>query len=263
MKYMITLLLTGLVSLHGQAAAKFESLSGGVQIKIKDSKWSAAKLGQSLAADTIIATGPRGKAELVFPNGSTLRLNSLTQVTLDSYNFGKFGTQTVMSLRTGRVVAKIAKYKKGGASNYFLVRTPTAVAGVRGTIKEVAYSPDKGSEIKLVESEADVVDSSGKKSIVPEGGKSTVTTGETLTADKVATREAAATTNSQATTSANEVTISNNTGDFNFAPNARDFTDTQRLFDKFREDNFLELLKKPASGGGPAPVEDTLTVEKL
>jgi hypothetical protein len=198
---------------------------------------------------------------LIFPNGSELTLNSLTQVTLDLYSVGRFGTQTVMSLRTGRVVAKIAKYKNANELNYFMVRTPTAVAGVRGTIKEVAYSPDKGAEIKLLESGAEVVNTAHQKSAVPEGGKSKVSETATLTADKVATREAAATMTSTETSSAHEVAISHSTGDFNFSPNSRDFTDMQRIFDKLSESIFLEMQRK-AETGNLTP-EDILTIEKL
>lgn len=261
MKLAGALFLVTVFAVQAKPVAKFESLSGHVQYKGKDGKWMPAKLGQGLLAETVVETGPRGKAVLIFPNGSELTLNSLTQVTLDTYSIGKFGTQTVMSLRTGRVVAKIAKYKNANELNYFIVRTPTAVAGVRGTIKEVAYSPDKGSEIKLLESGAEVVNAAHQKSTVPEGGKSKVSEGATLTADKVATREATASMTSAETSSAHEVTISHSTGDFNFSPNSVDFTNMQHIFDKNSENIFKEMQRKIETG--TLTPEDILTIEKL
>lgn len=262
MKFASVLFLVTVIAIQAKPVAKFESLSGNVQYKGKDGKWLPAKLGQGLAAETVVETGPRGKAVLVFANGSELTLNSLTQVTLDLYSIGKFGTQTVMSLRTGRVVARIAKYKNANELNYFMVRTPTAVAGVRGTIKEVAYTPDKGSEIKLLESGAEILNAAHQKSAVPEGGKSRVSESATETADKVATREANALMNSHATTSEGEVTVSQQSGDYNFSPNLRDNFEMLHFFDKSREDNFRDLLRKPGTPGG-ATAEDTLAVEKL
>ncbi len=241
------LLATGL---HAEAVAKFEYLSGNVQYKLKGGQWKAAKIGVSLPPDTDLETGPRGQAVIIFHNGSKLTLHSLTHVNLESYGSGTYGTQTVMGLRTGRVVAQIAHYKQPAERNYFQVRTPTVVAGVRGTIQEISYSPDKGCEIKMLESASDIIDRARSKSVVPEGGKSRVTGGETVTADKVARREGGSTMTSQQFSTAGEQASSYSAGDLNFSGNPEDFLNFQHLYEKISQDVFEKA-------------RDVLVIEKL
>ena len=218
--------------------AKFEKLSGEVQYRVKNGQWKAAKLGLGLVPDTELQTGPRGKVIIVFANGSELAINSMTHAYLDSYGTGKYGSNTVMSLRNGRVIAKIAGYKNADQRNYFRIRTPTMVAGVRGTIQEVSYSPDKGCEVKMHESASDIIDRHRAKSVVPQGGKTQVSGAETLPADKVARNDNTATLASPQVSTAGERELSFSTGDFNFSSNSADFSDLLNLFDKAAGDVF-------------------------
>jgi len=112
------------------------------------------------------------------------------------------------------------------------------VAGVRGTIQEVSYLPDKGCEVKMHESASDIVDRHRAKSVVPQGGKTQVTPAETLTADKVARNDNTATLASTQASTAGERELSFSTGDFNFSSNSADFSDLLNLFDKAAGDVF-------------------------
>ncbi len=231
--------------------AKFEKLSGEVQYRVKGGPWKAAKLGLGLTADTELQTGPRGNVVIVFANGSELAINAMTHAYLESYGTGKYGSNTVMSLRTGRVIAKIARYKDANARNHFRIRTPTMVAGVRGTIQEVSYSPDKGCEVKMLESGSDIVDKFRAKSNVPQGGKTQITAAETLTADKVARNENTATLASPLSSTSGERELSFSTGDANFSSNSADFS------------GLLDLFEKAAGDVFAGQAADQLIIEKL
>lgn len=217
--------------------AKFETLSGHVQYKPKGGHWQDAKLGISLHLDTELETGPRSRVILVFTNGSTVALNALSSIVLDKYSTGTYGTQVVMSLRAGRMLAKIPKTQKTDERNYFHVRTPTVVAGVRGTIQEISYSPDRGTEIKMHESASDLVDRARGKTLLPQGGKSRVDKDGTQTADKAANRAQTTTLVSRQASTPGEVDFSYTSGDFGFSPNASDFAEFLRIYDRFVQDS--------------------------
>lgn len=227
--------------------AKFEMLSGHVQYRLQGGQWKDAKLGLALPAFTELETGPRSKVILVFANGSTLALNSQTSIVLDKYGTGPYGSQVVMSLRSGRLLAKIPKNKNGDQRHHFYVRTPTLVAGVRGTIEEISHSPDRGSEIKMHESGADVVDRNRAKTLLPQGGQSVANREAAMTADKTARRAQTSTLASSQVSTAGEAEFSYTTGDFTFSPNSPDFTEFLRIYERFAQDasaNEILLLEK-------------------
>lgn len=228
--------------------AKFEMLSGHVQYRLKGGHWKEAKLGLGLPVDAELETGPRSRALLVFANGSTLALNSLTSVMLDKYGTGTYGSQVVMSLRAGRLIAKIPKTNDAQQRNHFHVRTPTVVAGVRGTIQEISYSPDRGSEIKMHESASDLIDRARGKTLLPQGGTSLVNRDGTLPADKAARQAQTRMLVSSQVSTAGETDFSYTSGDFNFSPNAPDFAEFLRLYERFAQD---------------AASRDTFILEKL
>jgi len=221
-----------------KAAAKFESLSGPVQYRHKGGRWAEAKLGQALTVDTELETGPRASAVLIFANGSTLAMKSLTRVVIDQYGTGTYGTNIVISLNSGRLLAKIARYKNSGQFNHFRVRTPTAVAGVRGTIQEISYTPDKGTEIVMHEAASDAIDRMRARILVPEHGKSQVSISETLPADKTKTRESTRPMLSGQSSTEGENSVSYTSGDFNFSANSSDFTDFLRFYDRQAQEAF-------------------------
>lgn len=217
-------------TLSAKVAAKFESISGLVQYREKKGKWQNAKIGTPLNTDTELQTGPNGRATLLFPNGSKVSLSPGTLASLDQYGTGPYGSQTNMSLRMGRMNADIAKVNDSNKRNHFRVRTPTVVAGVRGTIQEIGHTADKGSDVILQESSSQIVDGNGRSTIVPQGGKSEVTSGGTTTSDKMEMKNSTVTMVGQGTTSG-EADMSFSSGDFSFSGNLGDLTDLFDLFD--------------------------------
>lgn len=224
--------------LLAKPVATFESLSGLVQVRESKGKWQNARLGTKLNTNSEIQTGATGKATLLFVNGNKITLSPGTLVSLDQYGEGGYGTQTTMSLRIGKMNADIAKVNDANVRNHFRVRTPTVVAGVRGTIQEVGHTPDKGSSVKLLESSSEIMNRHGQRSVVPQGGQSTVNKEGTTTADKTESKNQTATMVANQGATAGEAELATSAGDFTFSSNAADFDDFMSLIEALEELQF-------------------------
>ncbi|AFM13232.1 FecR family protein [Turneriella parva] len=232
-------------SLAAKVVAKFESITGAVQYREKGGKWQNAKIGSPLNDNTELQTGPTGKASLIFPNGTKVVLKPGTLASLDQYTTGSYGTQTNMSLRVGRMNADIAKVNDANVRNHFRVRTPTVVAGVRGSNADV--SNGTSTNIRMNEHSMDVRNVAGQQIRVPEGGGSQITGNKMLRADQLESRENTVTMTSQESSSGAEAEMAFFAGDNLFSSNPSDFTD----FMDFLE--FLDFLN----------AIDSVTFEKL
>ncbi len=221
-------------TLHAKVVAKFESISGIVQYREKGGKWQNAKIGTPLNDNTELQTSPTGKATLIFPNGTKVTLKPGTLAALDQYTTGSYGTQTNMSLRVGRMNADIAKVNDANVRNHFRVRTPTVVAGVRGSNADI--SNGMSTNIRMNEHSMDVNNRFGQQIRVPQGGASRVTGNEMLTADKMESREQTATMTAQEGASEEEAEMAFFAGDFLFSNNPSDFADFIDFLD------FLDFL---------------------
>ncbi len=164
MKRLIILLIT-FSAAFAESAGKFIFLTGQVQV-LENGAWKKAQMGMSVSAGSEIQTGLKSSAIVKFGNGSEMKINAGTVVSLADYREGGFGTETRVDLKMGKITAVIARHEK--AKNHFNVRTPTLVAGVRGTIEQISYSPEGGTRIDLIESSAEVVTRAGRF-IVSEG----------------------------------------------------------------------------------------------
>lgn len=97
--------------------------------------WKALKLGMELAPGTEVRTGNDATVDLYLDqNGPLVRLTENTVLKIDKLNFENTGVDTVietsLDLKAGRLVGVVKKLS--GTSKYE-VKTPTGVAGIRGT----------------------------------------------------------------------------------------------------------------------------------
>jgi hypothetical protein len=102
-------------------------VSGSVSVKTPaSSEWIAAKEGMLIKEEDTIRTGAASTAELAFGEGldNIINLFPDSQLVISSVNPG------LVRLEEGRVFSLIKRLDKGSS---FEVRTPTAVAGARGT----------------------------------------------------------------------------------------------------------------------------------
>ncbi len=117
--------------------ARLGAVTGDVTIQSKDGG-RLGKKGSAIAAGESVATGKGATAVIELPDGSRLKLRESGKlaVTLP----GAKSPATEVSLSFGSVFAKVAKR----FDQQFSVRTPTAVAAVRGTEFFTAYGRAKG-----------------------------------------------------------------------------------------------------------------------
>ncbi len=114
-------------SSHAMAdSAVVTAVKGSVQTK-KAGELVALKIGDKIAEAQSVQTGAASTAVLVYPDGSRIKLkeNSEVVVHLVDTPQEKVGANLII----GALFAAVTKKKEP----HFFVKTPTAVAGVRGT----------------------------------------------------------------------------------------------------------------------------------
>lgn len=105
-----------------------------------------AEFGMVVTNGNVVTTGPAGVAIVRLNDRSQVKLRENTQLRIDSVS-----EQAAVTLNTGGVFARVARRTVGAARRVvsFEVRTPSVVAGVRGTEFFVAYG-------RAVENEPDL-----------------------------------------------------------------------------------------------------------
>lgn len=93
-----------------------------------------ADFGATLEPGDVVATGPDGVAVVRLNDRSSMKLRENTSVRIDDV-----GQAAAVSLRSGGLFARVTRSAGATAAGAFQVRTPTVVAGVRGTKFFVAY----------------------------------------------------------------------------------------------------------------------------
>jgi hypothetical protein len=99
--------------------------------------------GDQLKVSDIIITGKKSVADLVFGTSGVIRINENSRVTITSIA-DKTGNNTEMNMENGKVFLTLSKLRGTG----FKVKTPTAVASVRGTSFTV-LSDKKGAKLSV------------------------------------------------------------------------------------------------------------------
>jgi len=84
-----------------------------------------------IQAKDLIVTGERSAASLVFDDESTISLSENAKLEVEEFTIRDNVRRGLFSLAIGRLVADVRKFV--GGDSRFEVRSPTAVAGVRGT----------------------------------------------------------------------------------------------------------------------------------
>lgn len=121
---------------------KLKIANGTVQVKAAGTgALRAAQNGETLHLKESIITGPESSAKVVMDDTNELDLASNSQIEVKTYEIGATGKrQALLNLLNGQVRAKVRQKYDGGKSQ-FLIKTPTAVAGVRGTDFLALFDP--------------------------------------------------------------------------------------------------------------------------
>lgn len=123
-------------------SAKFTYVKGDVLVG-----GQPASLGQAVSKDATIEVKKNSMAVLQFSNAASITLKANTTLSIANMNKGSNGAPVIeLSQSSGSSFSKIAK-----GQSEFSIKTPTAVAGVRGTSFELTVGNGKVTQIKLLE----------------------------------------------------------------------------------------------------------------
>lgn len=141
-------LAPGLV--RAEAVGTFTKIEGSVDI-LRPGAVAAAPVqtGDPVGMGDAVRTKRNGKAEIQFRDESVIQLAPETRITIDQYSFRPDNTREkgFLSLLRGKIRAVVSKIRASivsvsGTDSNFNIKTPTAVAGVKGTDFLVYY--DRG-----------------------------------------------------------------------------------------------------------------------
>jgi hypothetical protein len=146
---------------YGQAqdeyCASLADFEGQVSIqKAGEADWLPVEKGMPLENQDRLKTGNDGYAEILYDDGSLVKMEENSEITLEevSADYKSKKITSKVSLWFGRLLLNIAKFTH--AQSRFTVKTPTVVAGVRGTEFVVESLTEEQSEVGVVEGEVGV-----------------------------------------------------------------------------------------------------------
>ena len=153
------LLVSALVLGVSQAWAEgvFMVVKGDIKVD-KGGKQTPAKVGMKvMPADTVIA-GKDSRAKIVMKDKNVLNISPDSKITIEKYvsNEATGEKNVTLNVLYGKVRSTVNQ-KYDGDKNKFHVKTPSAVAGVRGTDFITGYQPDtKKAEFITFEGKVEV-----------------------------------------------------------------------------------------------------------
>lgn len=130
------------------ASGKFQFVSGDVRVQTKTGELLTVAKGTEVNEGDVIISGAPALAQLKMEDGGVLVVRSKTRLTISTYRFNgaEDGTErATYQLDRGSVRAITGQIGKTNKQNY-LIQTPTASIGVRGTDHEPAFIPKNDDE---------------------------------------------------------------------------------------------------------------------
>jgi len=139
--------------------------------------WVSAREGLTLAKGDKIKTDAGGKAVITFFDGSVIELNDNTAVSLDELTAKS--ASSPKTIKIGQTIGETTStvVKLVDPASKYEINTPSAVAGVRGTIMQVAVAANGSTSVANVEGSVSVT-AQGKEVNVPPGQHSVVQQGQ-------------------------------------------------------------------------------------
>jgi hypothetical protein len=153
--------------------------------------WAVASIAQRLYGGDKISTIDNSEAEIVLDDGSLLRLKDKTLLEIQRMEKQRRPQATITALKAtqGKVLGCIRKM--ASKESKFTVSTPTAVAGIRGTVFGVFVEGDT-TELDVLKGEVGIAGAQGAEVTVGERMTTTVARGDSarkpvmMTAAKIA-----------------------------------------------------------------------------
>ena len=147
------LLITLIINLSAQQPfGKITLPLGKVEVS-QDNRWSKAKPNQPVFQGNIIRTQPKSRCEITLTGGGKVRIGENSELELNDADVKPMVKNFNANLKKGNVWVS-AKAAFGEKKN-IAIRTPTAVAAIRGT-KYRAKAGDDESSVKVYDGKVDV-----------------------------------------------------------------------------------------------------------
>lgn len=162
--------------LFAQEFGVFWEVNGTVEIRSQDGAWVSAGAGDRIEKETLISSGFKSSA-IISLGDSIVMVRPLTRLSLEEILQHEEGEAISLSLQTGRVRAEVSP-PSGGRTD-FTIRSPSAVASVRGTSFEfdtvnlrvlhgqVLYSRINGTQVPVAGGEISYVDETEGRVVSP------------------------------------------------------------------------------------------------
>ena len=153
------------------------TLTGAVQLQTPGSStWEEAENGMTLAAGSRVRTAPDSQALLTFFNGTTVKLESGTNLVVEQVERGGENQPTVIVLRQwlGKTWSRVTKLTDPGS--HYEIQTPSASALVRGTLFSTEVDETGATTVQTIEGLVGV-NAQGEEVYLSAGRQTTVSPG--------------------------------------------------------------------------------------
>ncbi len=170
-------MIVGQFLVVGQRIAHVSALSGEVKVKLpKRSDFQPLTDGTNILAGTMVKTGPAATVTLNWIDGTRIRVgaDAIMTVLKCQINRNTQAETSLFRLDAGEILVRVRKLLSGQSK--FEIRTPTATAGVRGTIFTVRVDQG-GTEVQVIEGHVKV-DAQGRELNLAPGTKATASEGK-------------------------------------------------------------------------------------
>ena len=147
------LIFSSILSAAGQPFGKISLPLGKVQFKTETTDWARAKPNQKVFEGNSIRTQAKSRCEITLTGGGKVRIGENSELELNEASVKPMVKNFSANLKRGNVFVS-AKAAFGEKKN-IAVRTPTAVAAIRGT-KYRASASDNESSVKVYDGKVDV-----------------------------------------------------------------------------------------------------------
>lgn len=165
------------------ANGTFIIVKNDVNIQKKDGIQEVAKVGSTISVGDTVVSGADSRAKIAMQDRNIITILPNSRLVIEDYKSSDKEKNVKLSLLEGKVRNDV-KEKYDNDKNKFQIRTPTAVAGVRGTKFITSYMVNtKTTEVITLKGEVQVTKFDPNKSTVL--GTVTVSQGEkaTMTSD--------------------------------------------------------------------------------
>jgi hypothetical protein len=150
-------LLVGAILLFAVSVANAQNVDGVLRVVKGDVQIKSAKTGQTVKArigekvfpKDMVITGKDSRAKIVMVDNNEINVSPESQIEIQRYELDPSAGKkdVLLNVIYGKVRAKVEQ-KYDGRTSKFQVKTPSAVAGVRGTDFMTSYNKvDKSSQV--------------------------------------------------------------------------------------------------------------------